>query len=541
MSPRARTALAVAVAAVTGGILFVIERTPTGPDAAPTVAVPGAAHTPVAAILEQSEARPQPVRTRTDGVGAVRLQVLDPARHGIAGATAFRVEDPAARWHREVAATERSDGQGWFVLPLAGDEPLRGWMVAADGFCQAHAGDLAVPADATTWRLTLQPAATARVRLVDLRGQPATGVHVQLSGAGLGAVEAPSDARPGTALDAIHTAKTGLDGTVRFVGLCPGRRYFVTVADPGVAISPLSTAELTPQLDKDAEQSLVVAPILCCAFEADSGASLAITAAADDLGEGAFASTLLRTKMDLRQRFPNASLWVDVARSHASRFGVGAHVTCRSEGTVAWEGRHQLLPATQLEAPTRIAFSAPPDRDGRAVLRVSDESGQQLEGLWATIVQDGNETPGGRRTMEVGSELALPPGKWRIDDLRPATPTDARGFGEFLVTAGTLVEPSVRVRGAFREVRLEVKMPDGSAPRYAIIGLESAGYSSTLRSMRPADVPLWLPLGVCRFRVTVIGYQPVLEEVEIQHGRPGSDRQHFVVQVRQPTELSTGR
>ena len=91
-----------------------------------------------------------------------------------------------------------------------------------------------------------------------------------------------------------------------------------------------------------------------------------------------------------------------------------------------------MLPATQLEAPTRIAFSAPPDRDGRAVLRVSDESGQQLEGLWATIVQDGNETPGGRRTMEVGSELALPPGKWRIDDLRPATPTDARGFGEFL-------------------------------------------------------------------------------------------------------------
>ena len=52
--------------------------------------------------------------------------------------------------------------------------------------------------------------------------------------------------------------------------------------------------------------------------------------------------------------------------------------------------------------------------------------------------------------------------------------------------------------------------------------------------MRPSNIPLWLPLGEARVKVTAIGYEPVSQTVSVEVSSAGNP-QKLLVQILKPS------
>ena len=411
------------------------------------------------------------------------LHVVDSSGDPVQSAFAFQAGNPRDRFFalpgRELS---KCDESGRLSLGKGDSEvQLSRLIVTAPGYRSAVAADRAVARDGNGWELALVRGASVELSLRDLAAKPVSEVVVSVTSASLpdgvlSGLNPPYLAGVGD--DALYLGVTNENGVVRFDGLREGVDCYFGIAGSGLVLFPGSPTSMVPDLGHVQRVALEVAPVVCCAFIATPDIPLELSASGPLLGNAsAFASALMRTKMDLRKRFPKASVLVGVGRDGViAEGGILCDVVCRAQGVDVWRGSSRMVSPASLREPVAIRFSPPTQRDGQVLITARDQSGAELNGLYAVLMNKAKEGPSGRRVVKTGQYSQVPAGDYTIQRIKPAFATVAgRSLGGVQVGPGGRVEAIIELAGSHRELDIEVRLPDGKNPTYAIVGVEAGG------------------------------------------------------------------
>jgi hypothetical protein len=455
---------------------------------------------------------------------------------------ALHVENPTKSFHSiQNGQLRPAETNGWISLERRGVKAdanaLLGWIVSAPGYQPVHASEHGVSVGEASWQVALKRGASVELELLDLDGQAIAGATVLVSTASPSqqAIQNNTPHRlPGIGQDALFSSESDRDGIVILDQLRTATSYGMIIAGGDLAVHPASSAFVSGLAGERSKLEIQVAPILCCVINPHPAGPISLTAKSPGLGDSkAFASTLLRTRLNLKNQHPSAGILVGIGRSgQIAPDGLPCDVTCRSEDVAVWSGSTRLLPPSRMTTPLSIRFSPPAERSGKALIVVVDANGAPMKGLDAELISDSVTGPPGRRVVMTGQETRLPPGRYAIRSLDPAFETaSGENLGAVTVVAGGLARADIQLAHAYRNIELVVRLPDGGHPSYATVGFKGDQISHGFRSMRPTSIPAWLPLGACDVHVRVFGFEPVSEKITVTAG-PTDNPMRVVVTVK---------
>jgi hypothetical protein len=417
------------------------------------------------------------------------------------------------------------------VIDLGDEETniLSRLLISAPGYQIAWAGDVAHKVASHAWLAVMVPAAIIQARLVGISGLPMSGVMVGVSAAALPS-ERPRDdsvvVAPGPT--SAHWKTTGPDGIAAFDKLCVGVQYHLGIVGGDVVLTgrgEKASAIMTTEA-RSYDIEVQCAAVLACVFDISHTPVNWRAESANGLVSDSMASgTTMPIRLSLRERWPTCSSFLVLTEGPDLRDGWVGMLVGSLAGKEVWRGQVNLLPPSRIAAPLQILLAGAKDAMGTVLVRIVDPSGAILDGIaFRGMRGRGNTHMAGHSGVAVAAE----PGSYRVElsGLSGLKSCFTEQFVEVIAGQQHVVE--FRTQKVLRKAVVQVRLPDGSSPSYAIVEFRAGTDVRGIRSMRPNNIQTWLPVGNASVTVRVYGYAAVTQTFEITETESG----RVVVELR---------
>lgn len=413
----------------------------------------------------------------------------------------------------------QSTQEGTLALPPGPDgvrPDLARVLLLASGFVPRLAEEAVVETHATGAVAELEAACPLQLTVRDPNGMPAAAIPVvATTGVLPSGFTASREMIPGSRTDAIHLLWTDAEGTARFEHLPSTDTVNLFLADTDYVWIDEPTETDTPGR-MTGRLAVVLASVVDLTPERN--ATLRIESKTGLLAEERAQGATMQVHMTLRKRFPSTRSVV-VLGGMSDGHGLDKSLVVQDgdgEETVMpvrLMRPSQLTDAHIVRVPPRTTNPAP---EGELELRVIGADGALMPDLMF-LLKAKDRGRDGVRSASSGTRSRHPAGKYEVSILGPSFESIPRREVEIPPAGVALLE--ISLTRAYRQIEVEVITDSGEHPSYCIIGVTLNGQSSGARSMRPAQVPLLVPVGDGEITVKAHGYREAKQPLTVHPGK----------------------